>query len=107
MGRTTSKKASTAALIKTFTYYIPGPSQRKSGYREKEFDKIMQGILGLGFELVSLQTSTLPHGVMIVVVIKAKNKKIFDQDIKLDIQEKFQLSNTHSSPDIELELDNE
>ena len=41
-------KASRYLDVKTFTYFIPTPPKRKSGFREREFDKIMHGILSEG-----------------------------------------------------------
>ena len=94
-------------LIKTFTFYIPAPPHRKTGYREREFDKIMQGILTSGFELINLQCQPVGgpdnSGLFIVTTIKAKDKKAWDLDAGLDIQEKFKLAERHSSPDIILD----
>lgn len=42
--------------IRTFTYYIPAPPTRRSGYREKEFDKLMAEIIDSGFNIKSLVT---------------------------------------------------
>lgn len=103
--RASSEKSK--SLIKTFTFYIPAPPHRKTGYREREFDKIMQGILTTGFELIDLQIQAVGGsdnaGLFIVTTLKAKDKKTFEQDIELDIHEKFKLAHSHSSPDIELE----
>lgn len=88
---------------KTFTYFIPAPPHRRSGYREREFDKIMQGILSLGFEIESIHTEGETTGMFVLAMLKTHSKKTFDQDINLDIQEQFKLSHTHSSPDIILE----
>lgn len=99
----------TKSLIKTFTFYIPAPPHRKSGYREREFDKIMQGILTSGFELLDLQIQAVGgennSGLFIVTTLKAKDKKTWDLDVALDIQEKFKLAHSHSSPDIVLDED--
>ena len=89
--------------IKTFTYFIPGPPHRKNGYREKEFDKIMHGILQSGFELMDLQTQSMENGMFIVALLKAPTTKIAKIDENLDMQDKFKLQDSHSSPDIELE----
>lgn len=91
------------SLIKTFTYFIPAPPARKSGYREMEFDKIMQGILTSGYELIDLHTQGVETGVFIMGVIKAKDKKTFDLDTNLDMHERFKLSHSHSHPDIILD----
>ncbi len=96
-------------LVKTFTYYIPAPPHRKTGYREREFDKIMQGILTSGFDLVNLSAHPVGgddnSGLFIVCTIKARDKKVFATDEGLDIQEKFKLAHSHSSPDIVLDED--
>lgn len=94
------------SLVKTFTYYIPAPPHRKSGYREREFDKIMQGILTSGFDLLDLQVQAVGgdenSGLFLVALLKARDLKAFNKDITLDIQEEFKLAHAHSSPDIEL-----
>lgn len=107
MGKKVSKSGINGNLIKTFTYFIPAPPSRKTGYREKEFDKIINGILTSGFELKELQTQTVPTGMYVIALLKAKNKKAFELDIDLDIQEKFKLQDTHSSPEIILDEENE
>jgi hypothetical protein len=91
--------------IKTFTYFIPAPPHRKNGYREKEFDKIMAGILQSGFELVDLKTEGTENGMFVLALLKAPNKKIAQLDKNLDLHEHFQLQASHSSPDIILEAD--
>ncbi len=90
----------------TFTYFIPAPPHRKSGYREIEFDKIMQGILSTGFEIDELRTVATggDHGgLFIVALLKTNSKKVFEMDKKQDLHDKFKLSHTHSSPDIILD----
>ena len=91
--------------IKTFTYFIPAPPNRKNGYREKEFDKIMQGILQSGFELVEIQTQGMETGMFILAILRVPSKKVALLDENLDMQDMFKLRDTHSSP--EIELDNE
>lgn len=91
--------------LKTFTYFIPAPPSRKNGYREVEFDKIMQGILQSGFELVSLQTQGLENGMFVIALLKVPSKKVAKLDENLDLHEKFKLMDQHSSPDIILEDD--
>jgi hypothetical protein len=91
--------------IKTFTYFIPGPPHRKNGYREKEFDKIMQGILQSGFELIDLQTQGTENGMFVLVVLKVPSKKVGKIDENLDMQDRFKLRDSHSSPEIELDAE--
>jgi hypothetical protein len=90
----------------TFTYFIPAPPHRKSGYREIEFDKIMQGILSSGFEVESFQaqaTGGESGGLFVVALLKTNSKKIFEMDQKQDLHARFKLTHTHSSPDIILD----
>lgn len=105
----TRSSGSTKKIFKkTFTYYIPAPPHRKSGYREREFDKIMQGILQTGFEIDSIHTEATggdPGGMFVMAVLKTNSKKIFERDIHQDLQEEFKLTHTHSSPDIILDED--
>lgn len=98
-----SVRSSKKIFRKTFTYYIPAPPHRKSGYREIEFDKIMQGILSTGFEIETLQSQATENGLFVLAVLKTNNKKIFEMDISQDIHDRFKLSHTHSSPDIILD----
>lgn len=91
--------------ISTFTYFIPAPPTRKSGYREKEFDKIMTGILQSGFELVEIQTQAVDAGLFILAVLKTSNKKVAVLDEHLDIQDKFKLSHVHNTPEFLMEDD--
>lgn len=41
-----------------FTYYIPAPPTRRSGYREKEFDMLMAEIIDMGLNIKSLTTQS-------------------------------------------------
>lgn len=94
-----SKSGTKNSLIKTFTYFVPAPPARKSGYREREFDKIMQGILTSGFQIIDLHTQSVETGIFIIAVLKASHKKAFALDENLDLQEMFKLTHSHSSPD--------
>ncbi|MBA2405880.1 MAG: hypothetical protein H0V66_13975 [Bdellovibrionales bacterium] len=89
--------------IKTFTYFIPAPPQRKNGYREKEFDKIMHGILQSGFELLDLQTQAMENGMFVLAVLKVPSKKVAKVDEHLDMQDRFKLRDSHTSNEIILD----
>lgn len=92
--------------VKTFTYFIPAPPHRKNGYREKEFDKIMHGILQSGFELIELKTQGMENGMFVIALLKCSSKKVAKLDEHLDMHEHFKLMDKHSTPDIELEEEN-
>ncbi|HLW55864.1 MAG TPA: hypothetical protein VKY27_00675 [Bacteriovoracaceae bacterium] len=92
----------------SFTYFIPSPPHRKSGYREREFDKIMQGILNSGFEIEELRTESVQtpqSGMFILTILKAKSKKVFTLDENIDIHESFKLSEEPLDNDIIYEED--
>lgn len=102
----TKPKSSTKKMYRTtLTYFIPAPPNRKSGYREIEFDKIMQGILQTGFEIEEFQTQSTGNGIFIIALLKTNQKKVYDTDLKQDLHEKFKLSHSHSMPDIILDED--
>lgn len=103
MSNRSTRSRKNNGIGRTFTYYIPAPPQRKSGYREREFDKIMQGILSSGFEIEELHTESVDNGIFLIAILKAKSKKALMLDEHLDIQEKFKLKDSHLSPDFILE----
>lgn len=45
--------------IHSFTYFIPAPPKRQSGYREKQFDKVFFEFINRGFEILSVHTQAL------------------------------------------------
>jgi hypothetical protein len=107
MTKRSVKKSTKTVLVKPFTYFLPSPPQRKTGYREKEFDKILQGILQSGFTILDLKLQSSENGVFVFMILKAKNQKVMDLDIDLSLHEQFKLQDKHSSPEIELDEDNE
>lgn len=42
--------------IETFTYFVTSPPTRKTGYREKKFDKIISKIVSKGYKIKNIQT---------------------------------------------------
>jgi hypothetical protein len=107
MSNRSVKSTKKTSFLSTFTYFIPAPPHRKSGYREREFDKIMAGILQSGFELEKLETQAVETGLYVVAVLRSRTKKIYQLDASQDLQENFKLSHSHSTPDIELDPDEE
>lgn len=97
--RSSKKKQS----LQTFTYFIPAPPHRKTGYREKEFDKIMTGILQSGFELADLRTESVDGGVFVMAFLKPMDKRALKLDQDLDMQDLFKLKDNHTSVEIILE----
>jgi hypothetical protein len=63
--------------ITTFTYFIPAPPARKSGYREREFDSVIDKLTTLGFEILSLNQQAQGAGISVIVTVRALNKQAF------------------------------
>ena len=104
-GSKKSTKVSKYWDTKTFTWYISAPKAGSHGHREKEFDKIMHGILQSGHEVIEwkLQTVGGDKGGMYAVFLLGSLTKA-SMGPCLDLHEKFALTDTHTNPDIELEV---
>lgn len=44
--------------IQSFTFYIPAPPERNSGYREKQFDQTFYEFINHGFKIISTHTQS-------------------------------------------------
>jgi hypothetical protein len=53
-----------SSTIQTFTFFIPAPPERKTGYREKEFDRAIYSFINKGYRLISINTQANPLGGM-------------------------------------------
>lgn len=45
--------------VQTFTYFLPAPPARKSGYREKGFDNLIKELQIKGFHILDLKTQAI------------------------------------------------
>lgn len=65
--------------IQSFTFYIPSPPPRSSGYREKQFDKLFYEFINKGFDILHFTTQASTgekqSGMWLIFVVKAKNAK--------------------------------
>lgn len=73
--------------IQSFTFYIPSPPARSSGYREKHFDKLFYEFINRGFEIISFVTETSSgtnqSGMWVICVVRALN----EEASKLNLEE--------------------
>jgi hypothetical protein len=87
---------------KTFTYYIPAPPLRRTGYQEKEFDNVIATITGMGFEIIDIKLSShgseSKSGLWVVCLLGAKTKNILSQNILLDTTDPANISSTQDVP---------
>ena len=81
---------------RTFTYFIPAPPNRKTGYQEKEFDQICQYLLEKDFDLIDIKMqsfgSDTAAGLWILCILGAKTQAA--ASMSLDI-EYSQVANQH------------
>ncbi len=72
-------------LVKSFTYYLPAPPKRRSGYREKQFDKIFNTILSQGFAVETVNTvahtSANGNGVWLHFILRPLNEYANNLDL--------------------------
>lgn len=76
-----------------FTYFIPAPPSRKTGYRERQFDSIINKILENGFEITEIRTEVLSNastsGMWVLCKLRPLNS--FAQQLSFDeIQEQHE-----------------
>ncbi|MBL7666020.1 MAG: hypothetical protein JNM93_12870 [Bacteriovoracaceae bacterium] len=92
--------------IKTFTYFIPAPPNRKKGYQEKEFDKLTYELVKHGHEIISISTqaiaSSTTAGMWVLCTLGATTKKAAELD--LDFCEKFGLESASEDSSVVIEL---
>ena len=78
--------------IQSFTYYIPAPPPRKTGYREKEFDKIFYSFINAGYDIISIHTEShigpQSSGLWVMVLVRATSEKTDRLDLANDISER-------------------
>jgi len=84
----------------TFTFFCPSPSQRKLSYREKEFDKILNGLLAYGFKLIDIKTVSGEVGVWFVVILQPINQKA--SKLNLSLHEEIGLDQSVKAEDVEI-----
>lgn len=63
--------------IQSFTYFIPSPPARSTGYREKQFDKIFHEFINRGYTILNFTTQASTgekqSGMWLIFVVQAQN----------------------------------
>ena len=74
--------------IKTFTYYVPSPPDRKTGYQEKEFDQITSYLIGKNFDIIDYKMQACANekssGVWLLCILGAKTKEAAKLELYID-----------------------
>lgn len=77
--------------IKSFSYFLPAPPKRASGYQEKEFDRIVSHLCSEGFELLDMNVQSLSieekGGVWVFCRMGALTKEAASKNINIDYQD--------------------
>ena len=65
--------------IQSFTFYIPSPPSRTTGYREKQFDKLFYEFINKGYEILDFKTAPSSgekqSGMWLIFIVRALNEK--------------------------------
>jgi hypothetical protein len=74
--------------IRTFTYYIPAPPNRKTGYQEKEFDQISDYLVGKDFDIMDIKMETIASattaGMWVICILGAKTKQAASMSLEIE-----------------------
>ena len=71
--------------IKSLTYFIPAPPERKKGYQEKEFDAIFEFVMAQGFDLIETKLQCLgERGMWVLCILGAPDESTYNKDLDLD-----------------------
>ena len=65
----------------TFTYFIPAPPIRKTGYREKGYDNIVKELVDIGFRIIQVKPMSISEndrlGMWIVLTVAPFTEEAF------------------------------
>lgn len=65
--------------IQSFTFFIPSPPARSSGYREKQFDKLFYQFINKGYRILNFTTEASTgekqSGMWVIFIVQALNKE--------------------------------
>ncbi len=95
------KKETKDYRIQSFTFFIPSPPHRSSGYREKQFDKLFYEFINRGYKILHFSTQACSgenhSGMWVVFVVKALNEKAEELNLNDDLSEHLKSSSNVKS----------
>lgn len=64
--------------MQTFTFFIPSPPPRSTGYREKHFDKLFYEFINRGYKIINFTTQAASagekhSGMWVICLVQATN----------------------------------
>lgn len=100
----TSENSENRFKKQTFTFFIPSPPPRSTGYREKQFDKLFFEFINRGYNVLDFKCQTTNNrdggsGMWIICLVQATNKlaeelnldEEFSQNLQAQISTKEQV----------------
>lgn len=95
--------------VRSFTYYIPAPPERKNGYQEKEFDQIFDHLMSLDFDILDFKTQAYAgeksSGMWIVCILGAKTEKAAKYNLDIEYTDISKTMESHIQLDPSIEHD--
>ena len=89
--------------IQSFTFYVPAPPSRTTGYREKQFDKLFYEFINKGYKILDFKTTSISgekqSGMWLVFIVRALNEKADS----LNLDHFFHDSLKNSNPETEID----
>jgi hypothetical protein len=85
----------------SFTYYVPAPPHRNTGYREKELDKYLSSLL-MNYKIEKLSTEShqgSSSGMWVIIIVSTTDPKL--KELNLNFPEQIQ----ETIPGIEIIMD--
>ena len=98
-------KAEKDYKMQSFTFFVPSPPARSTGYREKQFDKLFYEFINRGYKIINFTTQSITtgekhSGMWIICLVQATN----DEAEKLNIDEVL-INQQNSKKDIKSEVE--
>lgn len=86
------KDSQNSFKVQSFTFFIPSPPARSTGYREKQFDKLFYEFINRGYKILNFTTQASSSGgnhsgMWIICVVQATNPeadKLILDDVFID-----------------------
>jgi hypothetical protein len=89
--------------IQSFTFYIPSPPARTTGYREKQFDKIFYEFINKGYDILDFKTVSSngekQSGMWAIFIVRALNESA--ESLNLDHYFHDNMKNSKSDSEID------
>lgn len=77
--------------IQSFTFFIPAPPSRSTGYREKQFDKLFYEFINRGYKIIHFSSQACSgenhSGMWLVFIVQALNAEAEKLNLHEEISE--------------------